>query len=117
MINLGDVDKPSRGDVVLRSTYGQIEYLTFYCPACKQWHSVNSTWSWNLSLCSTTINPSIKVTSFNEQGETICHLYVRDGRIEYLNDCTHELKDQTVKMVDVCEQLELQRKKNGHSSV
>jgi hypothetical protein len=113
MINLGEPDKPSPGDVVLRSKYGDTEYLTFWCPGCKSWHSVNSTWSWNYSLCSTTINPSIKVTGFSEKGQTICHSYVRDGRIGYLSDCTHELKGQNVKMVDVIEQLE---KKEDHGS-
>lgn len=29
-----------------------------------------------------------------------CHSFVRDGRIQYLSDCTHELAGQTVDMVD-----------------
>jgi hypothetical protein len=101
MINLGNVDNPSPGDVLLRSRYGGMEYFSFWCPGCKSCHSVNSTWTWNLSLSTPTITPSIKVTGVNEQGTTICHLYIRDGNIEYLDDCTHELKGQTIRMLDV----------------
>lgn len=108
MINLGTPDKCSPGDVVLCSMYGGVEYLSFWCPACQGWHSVNSSWSWNMSLCSTTINPSIKVTGVNEQGnQTICHLYVRDGWLEYLGDCTHQMANQKIKMSDVFTELGL----------
>jgi hypothetical protein len=31
-----------------------------------------------------------------EPVETICHSYVTDGKIQFLNDCTHELAGQTV---------------------
>ena len=27
-----------------------------------------------------------------------CHSFVRDGKIQFLNDCTHELKGQTVSL-------------------
>lgn len=30
----------------------------------------------------------------------ICHLFVRDGKIEYLSDCTHEYAGKTIDMVD-----------------
>lgn len=30
-----------------------------------------------------------------------CHSYVRDGKIEFLNDCTHALSGQTVELPEV----------------
>ena len=30
----------------------------------------------------------------------ICHSFVTDGKIRYLNDCTHHLKGQTVELLD-----------------
>ena len=31
----------------------------------------------------------------------VCHSFVIDGKIQYLNDCTHELAGQTVNMADL----------------
>jgi hypothetical protein len=33
----------------------------------------------------------------------VCHSFIRDGKIEFLNDCTHKLKGQTVDLPDVQE--------------
>ena len=33
--------------------------------------------------------------------DTVCHSFIRAGRIEYLGDCTHELAGQVVEMADV----------------
>lgn len=30
--------------------------------------------------------------------EPICHSFVRDGKIEFLNDCTHELAGTTLEL-------------------
>ena len=30
----------------------------------------------------------------------VCHSFVTDGKIRYLNDCTHHLKGQTVELLD-----------------
>ncbi|MDR7867595.1 MAG: DUF6527 family protein [Sporomusaceae bacterium] len=32
---------------------------------------------------------------------TVCHSFVRDGCIQFLNDCTHELAGQTVELPDI----------------
>ncbi len=32
---------------------------------------------------------------------TICHSFVRDGKIQFLSDCTHELAGQTVELPEV----------------
>jgi hypothetical protein len=33
----------------------------------------------------------------------VCHSFVRDGKIEFLSDCTHELAGQTVELPEVDE--------------
>ena len=33
-------------------------------------------------------------------GEERCHSFIRDGKIQYLNDCTHEFAGKTVELPD-----------------
>lgn len=69
--------------------------------------------SWNIDLDSNTIAPSVLVKSVKRPPEpwefdenrkiigcqdAVCHSFVRNGTIQYLGDCTHELKGQTIPM-------------------
>ncbi|HEY9299811.1 MAG TPA: DUF6527 family protein [Phormidium sp.] len=85
----------------------------FYCPGCKSHHEpylepsqVRSSY-WRLvddgSLEKPTISPSIltKVSRPDGSKVMICHLYVTNGKISYLPDCTHELAGQVVDMEDI----------------
>lgn len=81
--------------------------LLFECPACGCYHAAwiknepgRPKWKWNGSMTAPTFSPSLKVTSRNEKGPTTCHFYVRKGKIQFLNDCTHELAGKTVDMVE-----------------
>lgn len=100
--------------------------LTWYCPGCKSDHGVpvppnSRAWQWNESLNAPTLSPSVLVTSGHyitghtgecwcsykaEDGTPApfgcirCHCFVRDGRIEFLSDCSHELAGKTVEMRD-----------------
>lgn len=80
-------------------------------------------WSWNGSRTSPTFSPSILVnphetvrveipdglssealTEFLFEHRVMtprCHSFVRDGKIEFLSDCTHALAGQTVELPDV----------------
>lgn len=76
--------------------------LMFWCPGCDEAHGVSiDKWAWNGSLEAPTISPSIVIgrktwlKGFEEQ-LVKCHSYVRDGRIEFLSDCTHALAGTTV---------------------
>jgi hypothetical protein len=31
----------------------------------------------------------------------ICHSFIKNGKIQYLSDCTHELKGKTVQLTDL----------------
>ena len=54
-------------------------------------------WSWNEDYECPTVSPSIRLI---HNGNQVDHLFIRDGKIQYLNDCTHELAGKTVDMVD-----------------
>lgn len=77
--------------------------LQFWCPACNEIHALNDTWAFNGNLESPTVNPSVRVTWLSGmlQKENICHSFIKDGNIQFLNDCTHNLAGQTVILPDV----------------
>lgn len=84
--------------------------VIWYCPGCREYHGVpipphRQAWQWNKSLESPTLSPSVLVKSHSaDRGETrlehpaICHCFVRDGRIEFLSDCTHDHAGKSVEM-------------------
>lgn len=88
-------------------------YLVFWCPGCLGGHSFHikppePTWQWDGNMESPTFNPSLLVRHHgNENAEPryregqVCHLFVREGRIQYCTDSTHELAGQTVDMQPV----------------
>lgn len=53
-------------------------------------------WSWNGDAEKPTVNPSVLLTRPGMRN----HLFIRDGKLQYLSDCTHELAGRTVEMVD-----------------
>lgn len=103
--------------------------VVIFCPACKEGHRVwvpspetpanVPVWEWNSNKEKPTISPSILVQGTklvrdvdgkwtgewerDANGNTIptvCHSFVRDGMIQYLGDCTHDLAGQTVPLQD-----------------
>jgi Family of unknown function (DUF6527) len=79
----------------------------FRCPGCKQPHQIPTTgsnaWGWNKSVDKPTFTPSILVRFPQGRGraDLVCHSFVTDGRIQFLGDCFHELKGQTVELADI----------------
>lgn len=85
----------------------------FFCPGCKCAHQVwtegQTRWQFNGSMEKPTFQPSIKVEwpanpdaseEFKEwRTARICHSFVTDGMIQFLSDCTHDLKDKTVPLL------------------
>lgn len=89
----------------------KLGYL-FTCPACGFGHKIctadahDEGWPiWELTGTpeAPTIRASILV--WWDEGENRkpmrCHSYVTDGKIEFLQDCLHELKGQTVELPDL----------------
>lgn len=88
--------------------------LYFYCPGCKGGHAFRLNrqdgntqqplWSWNGNMEKPTLTPSLLMYDPGPDGKqrkSICHLYVTDGKIQFLSDCQHALAGKTVPMVDL----------------
>lgn len=97
----------------------------FFCPACQDIHIVDMTrWVFIIKNEKGTIQPSVHVKSghhvdnfkledncwckyYTEHPDEepvykcgICHSFVADDTISYLNDCTHELAGRSVQLPD-----------------
>lgn len=95
--------------------------VRFKCPGCGMSHHlytqevpptvVGPRWTWNMDVERPTLTPSILARgAFRSDvededndwdGAAICHSFVTDGRIQFLNDCTHALAGQTVDLPDL----------------
>lgn len=96
---------------------------SFMCPGCGEAHGVTvdrgtgggPEWGWNGSTSAPTFTPSILIRTGHYTGRGCwceydkahpddksgftcrqCHSFVRDGRIEFLSDCSHALAGKTV---------------------
>ena len=75
--------------------------LIFECPGCKYSHQIlvdgPQAWQWNGDMEKPTITPSILVNQHKSNPSAlVCHSYITDGKIQFLNDCEHELAGKTV---------------------
>ena len=83
------------------------QYL-FICPGCNEEHAFNDGWEFNQDYDKPTISPSYLIHGYTfDDAEPKrnslpfrCHSFIKDGMIEYLDDCTHLLKNQTVELPD-----------------
>lgn len=100
----------------------------FECPGCKEVHVVGTSWKFNGNLECPTFTPSILVrsgckTEGHKEGDNCwctynkecielgkdpttfkcvrCHSFITDGKIQFLNDCNHELAGKTVDLPSV----------------
>ncbi|WP_242137392.1 DUF6527 family protein [Sphingomonas sp. TREG-RG-20F-R18-01] len=89
--------------------------MLFWCPGCQSPHGITVGashhpgihWGYNGNAAAPTFTPSILVTyngpdagQLDDEGDrappAVCHSFVTDGRIQFLDDCTHALAGQTV---------------------
>lgn len=103
----------------------------FQCPGCGHSHEISSGWQCNGDQELPTISPSILVTSGHyasnwKQGDAcwctyyaehpedaadnekasrfacgVCHSFVTEGKIRFLQDCSHALAGQTVDLPEI----------------
>ncbi len=77
--------------------------LAFMCPGCKThhviWHGIGKPprWDWNGDIDKPSFSPSILVRG----AIYICHSFVRNGQIQFLTDCTHDLAGKTVDLPEI----------------
>ena len=95
-----------------------------YCAACDELHhfavdkpfSNGARWIFNGNAASPTFQPSMNIrigpfpagsgprdrTTGERTGTlSVCHYFLRDGRIQYLGDCTHDMSGMTTELQDV----------------
>jgi len=109
---------------VKRSTVNGKPAWLFECPAEGCMHFADERWTFNGNEELPTFTPSFLVSStrmtdkgiadYNAWSDAgypkrtepfdsvpmVCHSFVTDGKIQYLNDCTHELAGQTLEIPD-----------------
>ena len=83
--------------------------VLFQCPGCDNLHCVRitaatdkpnqSVWGFNGDMDKPTFTPSVLTNGHDPA--TRCHIFVKDGMIQYLGDCWHDLKNTTIPMVDI----------------
>jgi len=73
-----------------------VQRYMFHCPGCQYGHAFDEkTWHFNYDLIKPTLTPSY-LTGQDNFTKMRCHSYIRDGKIQFLDDCFHSLKGQTV---------------------
>ena len=83
-----------------------------FCPACQCGHKFDKgRWTFNGDTEKPTFSPSMLIrvgpmptvpAGRPDAGKIrVCHSFVREGRIEFLSDCTHPLAGQTLDLPDV----------------
>ena len=78
---------------------GAVDRWVFECPGCRELHGVHDGWEFNGDRDRPTFSPSILVAGSDP--ERRCHSFVRNGKIEFLSDCHHELAGKTVELPEV----------------
>ena len=96
---------------VIAPFHGEHEGWGFYCPGCRCLHSFDVAldhkqtpkfFGWNGDCVRPTFTPWLLYPDLQQELEGggskrgRCHLFVRDGNIQFLDDCTHELAGKTV---------------------
>lgn len=108
---------------VLRTIAGN--QLGYWCSGCEEMHALNTgpgtpCWTFNGNYDRPTFTPSVLIRSGHHSPEykmpadgkceyceeakaegyetlcCVCHSYITDGQIQFLDDCTHKLKGKTV---------------------
>ena len=77
-----------------------VNQLQFMCPGCNQIHALNTTWTFNNNFDKPSVMPSVLVSD-GVGGKLLCHSFITDGNIQFLDDCTHKLKGKTVELPDI----------------
>lgn len=80
--------------------------VAFRCPGCETMHQVwTDRWAFNGDGDCPTFSPSVFVNPPEKAAHVpslpSCHSFVRDGRIQFLSDCTHPLAGQTVDLPNI----------------
>lgn len=77
---------------------GQV--YVFWCPGCQCHHTFNvgrerhPVWTFDGNMETPTFSPSLHYVGR-------CHLFLREGKLQFLPDCNHKLAGQTVDLPEI----------------
>lgn len=77
----------------------------FDCPGCDHAHifytgnTTGPNWKFNGDVNNPTFTPSLM--NDKDRPERRCHLIMTDGKINYCNDCYHDLSGKTIEMGNI----------------
>jgi hypothetical protein len=91
-----------------------------WCPGCLEMHVIPDSWQFDGNLDRPTFAPSVTLSGkrrvFDANGrwtgewirdeagnpiDYVCHYFLREGQLQFQNDCTHALRNQTVPLPDL----------------
>ena len=95
--------------VIITEDRGQIAAI-LYMPGLPTHIIINLSgphpaWNWNGDAVNPTFSPSIltRLPWGQERQEIRNHVFVRNGMIQYLGDCTHEYAGKTIELPRLCD--------------
>lgn len=74
------------------------------CPGCDDFHVVDTRWTFNGDFERPTFSPSLLLNgdpTYHNPAAPRCHSFIREGRIEFLGDCSHALAGKTVDLPEL----------------
>lgn len=79
------------------------DQYAYFCKGCGYEHvfglkSEGGHHDFNMDLDKPTVSPSLLQ---NFDPKNICHSFMKDGFIQYLGDCHHDLKNQTIELPEI----------------
>ncbi len=95
-----------------------------WCPGCESMHMIavsepfpnSARWSFDGELDRPTFSPSVHIAwegldppITGPLVKRVCHYFLTAGRLQFLGDCTHALKGQTVDLPDLPEHVRSDR--------
>ncbi len=86
---------------VIMPIVNNVGHYIFYCPGCELNHTISTVPSGLKkyhTLSGPLHSPTIKASVLYKDERLICHSFVTDGEIEFLNDTTHHLAGKIVKL-------------------
>ena len=108
--------------VKIQKLSGAENQRLYWCPACKIHHVIDDKWTYTGTEEKPTVRASVKAhwvktpdpmprdeddkLILGKDGrikgaeDMVCHHFITDGEIKYLNDCTHEFAGKTLPMED-----------------
>lgn len=107
--------------VVSYSDPEKVTGYSFFCEGCESFHMFHTApwetwnqvkgkfpgpvWKFNEDAERPTFSPSLLIYEGRhpdgDLGHPRCHSFVRDGQIQFLGDCGHDLAGQTVDLLDI----------------